>query len=174
MLPITTDRLGALLREYVRDTGATIDLLLVGGLALQAYGLAERATQDIDGELVGDPEPLAQYLRNHHIPADLGENMSGWSVVAMPPGYRDRASVFVEAPGLCIRLLAPVDFIIAKLRRGTELDLEDALYVARRFDVNAAAIQKAAEAAIGVSPKDTALFAFRKAVQLFCARLKNR
>ncbi|MBI5410372.1 MAG: hypothetical protein HZA21_00100 [Nitrospirae bacterium] len=172
-MPITTDRLGALLREYVRDTGATIDLLLVGGLALQAYGLVERATQDIDGELIGDPEPLAQYLRGHQIPADLGENMSGWSVVAMPPGYRDRASVFLEEPGLRMRLLSPADFIIAKLRRGAELDLEDALYVARRFGVTTTAVQNAAEAAIGASPKDTALFAFRKIVQLFCGRLEN-
>lgn len=173
MLPITTDQLRALLREYVRNTGASVDLLLVGGLALQAYGLVERATQDIDGELIGDPEPLAQYLRGHQIPADLGENMSGWSVVAMPPGYRDRASVFLEEPGLRIRLLSPADFIIAKLRRGTELDLEDALYVARRFGVTTAAVQNAAEAAIGASPKDTALFAFRKIVQLFCGRLEN-
>lgn len=171
MLPINTDQLSALLREYVRNTGASVDLLLVRGLALQAYGLAERATQDIDGELIGDPEPLAQYLRGHQIPADLGENMSGWSVVAMPPGYRDRASVFLEEPGLRIRLLSPTDFIIAKLRRGTELDLEDALYVARRFGVTTAAVQNAAEAAIGASPKDTALFAFRKIVQLFCGRL---
>lgn len=171
MLPINTDQLSALLREYVRNTGASVDLLLVVGLALQAYGLAERATQDIDGELIGDPEPLAQYLRGHQIPADLGENMSGWSVVAMPSGYRDRASVFLEEPGLRIRLLSPTDFIIAKLRRGTELDLEDALYVARRFGVTTAAVQNAAEAAIGASPKDTALFAFRKIVQLFCGRL---
>lgn len=171
MLPINTDQLSALLREYVRNTGASVDLLLVGGLALQAYGLAERATQAIDGELFGDPEPLAQYLRGHQIPADLGENMSGWSVVAMPPGYRDRASVFLEEPGLRIRLLSPTDFIIAKLRRGTELDLEDALYVARRFGVTTASVQNAAEAAIGASPKDTALFAFRKIVQLFCGRL---
>jgi len=171
LLPINTDQLSALLREYVRNTGASVDLLLVRGLALQAYGLAERATQDIDGELIGDPEPLAQYLRGHQIPADLGENMSGWSVVAMPPGYRDRASVFLEEPGLRIRLLSPTDFIIAKLRRGTELDLEDALYVARRFGVTTAAVQNAAEAAIGASPKDTALFAFRKIVQLFCGRL---
>lgn len=107
MLPITTDQLRALLREYVRNTGASVDLLLVGGLALQAYGLVERATQDIDGELIGDPEPLAQYLRGHQIPADLGENMSGWSVVAMSPGYRDRAAVFLEEPasalGCCPR-----------------------------------------------------------------------
>lgn len=172
MPPITTDRLIAFLREYVKSSGVSVDLLLVGGLALQAYGLAERATQDVDGELIGDPEALAQYLRSQRVPADLGENMSGWSVVAMPPGYRDRASVFVEEPGIRIRLLSPTDFVIAKLRRGTELDLEDALYVVRRFGVPPSTVQSAAEAAIDVSPKDTALFVFRKTVQLFIERLK--
>jgi hypothetical protein len=148
-----------------------VDLLLVGGLALQAYGYADRTTQDVDGELVGDIEPLVQFLREHQLPADLGENMSGWSVVAMPPGYRDRVSVLLEKPGLRLRLLHPTDFVIAKLRRGTDLDLEDAEYVARRFRVSAQAVRDAAEAAIAASPQDTAIFLFRKTVELFCGRM---
>lgn len=171
MLPVTTERLSKLLEEYVRQSGASVDLLLVGGLALQAYGYVDRATQDVDGEIAGDLEPLVAFLRQHDIPADLGENMSGWAVIAMPPGYRDRASVLCEQPGLRLRLLHPTDFVIAKLRRGTELDMEDAEYVARRFGVTSQATQEAAEAAIGASPKDTALFLFRKTVQVFCARL---
>ena len=172
LLPITTERLITLLSEYVRQTGNTLDLLLVGGLALQAYGYADRSTQDVDGEVVGDLEPLMEFLRKHQVPADLGENMSGWSVVAMPPGYRDRSSVLLERPGLRLRLLHPTDFIVAKLRRGTELDLEDATFVARRFGVIARAIRDAAEAAIAASPKDTSLFVFHKTVDLFCARLQ--
>ncbi len=168
---ITTDRLVALLDEYVRDTGRPVDLLLVGGLALRECGAADRVTQGVGGELVGDLDPLVEFLRRHGVPADLGENISGWSVVAMPPGYRDRASVLLKQPGLCIRLLDPVDFVIAKLRRGTDLDLEDAEYVARRFRLTHEAIRKAAEAAVAASPKDTALFLFRKTVDVFCARL---
>lgn len=171
MSPITIERLTTLLQAYVRQTGATVDLLLVGGLALQAYGYKDRTTQDVDGELVGDLDSLVQFLRAQQVPADLGENMSGWSVIAMPPGYRDRASVWFEQPGLRLRLLHPADFVIAKLRRGTDLDLEDAEYVARRFGVTAVEIQAAADSAIAASPKDTALFLFRKAVEAFCARL---
>jgi hypothetical protein len=162
----------ALLTEYVRKTGATVDLLLVGGLALQAYGEVDRATQDVDGELVGELAPLVQFLAERQVPADLGENISGWSVVAMPPGYRDRASVLVEKPGLRVRLLAPADFIIAKLRRGTDLDLEDAASVAKRFAVTAATVKAAADSALAASPQDTTLFAFRKTVDLFCGRIK--
>lgn len=46
---LTTERLSKLLEEYVRQTGASIDLLLVDGLTLQAYGYADRTTQDVDG-----------------------------------------------------------------------------------------------------------------------------
>ena len=171
LLPLTLDRLKTLLGEYVRETGKTVDLLLVGALALQAYGAEDRATQDLDGELIGELEPLVHYLRAHNVPADLGENISGWSVIAMPPGYRERASILADQPGLKIRLLAPTDFIIAKLRRGTELDLDDALFVARRFGVDTQTVRAAGESAIAASPQDTALFFFRKMLDLFCAKL---
>ena len=173
MSPITHSQLIAFLKEYVRDTGRSVDLLLVGGLALQAYGYADRSTQDVDAEVAGDLDSLARFLRERRVPADLGENISGWSVVAMPPGYRERASVLLEDSGLRLRLLHPVDFIIAKLRRGTELDIEDADYVARRFAITAQAVQDAAEAAVAASPRDTVIFLFRKTVEVFCARQKK-
>ena len=173
MPPFTLDRLSTLLATDVRETGKTVDLLLVGALALEAYGAEGRATQDVDGELMGELEPLVAYLREHQVPADLGENISGWSVVAMPPGYRARASILAEQPGLCIRVLTPTDFIIAKLRRGTDLDLEDAAFVAQRFGVTPDAIRAAADSAITASPQDTAVFFFRKTRDLFCARLST-
>lgn len=169
--PITHNQLITFLKEYVQDTGRSVDLLLVGGLALQAYGYTDRSTQGVNAEVMGDLDSLAGFLRQHQVPADLGENISGWSVVAMPPGYRERASVLLEDSGVRLRLLHPADFIIAKLRRGTEIDIEDALYVARRFGVASQAVQDAAEAAVAASPKDTVIFLFRKTVELFCARL---
>ena len=174
MSPITTERLIDLLGEYTAQEGRSVDLLLVGGLALQAYGYQDRATQDVDGEVIGDLDSLAAFLRDRGVPADLGENMSGWSVVAMPPGYRERASVWLDQPGLRLRLLHPVDFIVAKLRRGTDLDLTDAEFVARRFNVTPDAVRRAAEAAIAASPKDTTLFLFRKLVDLFCGTLARQ
>ena len=171
MPPITIDRLTALLGDYVRQTGTAVDLLLVGALALQAYGATDRATQVVDGEIAGELDALVDFLRTRDVPADLGENISGWSIIAMPPGYRDRATVFLEQPGLRIRLLHPTDFIVAKLRRETDLDLEDADYVARRFGVTPEAVREATEAAVAASPKDTALFLFRKTVDVFRARM---
>ena len=171
MPTITADWLIELLSEYVRQTGRVVDLLLIGALALQAYGYRDRLTQAIDGELAGPIEPLAQFLMAQNIPADLTQDLSGWSVVAMPPGYRDRATDLINRPELRVRLLAPADFIIAKLRRGTELDLDDATFVARRFSIPPTAIQESAEAAVAASRQDTALFLFRKTVELFCQHL---
>jgi hypothetical protein len=61
--------------------------------------------------------------------------------------------------------------VIAKLRRGTEQDLEDAQEVVIRFHLSSAEIQVAADSAIQASPKDTALFTFRKIVDVFCQRM---
>ncbi len=69
--------------------------------------------------------------------------MSGWSVVAMPPGYRERTTVFHREPGLTLRLLGPGDFVIAKLRWGTDQDLDDAAFVANKFVVTVSEIQDA-------------------------------
>jgi hypothetical protein len=79
--------------------------------------------------------------------------------------------VHLEDSGVRLRLLHPVDFVIAKLRRGTEIDIEDAIYVARRFGITPQAVQDAAEAAVSASPRDTVIFLFRKTVEVFCARL---
>lgn len=173
MPTLTTDHLIELLSRYVAETGGPIDLLLVGALALHAYGIPDRATRDVDGELDGSVRPLLDFLQRHEIPADLTQNFSGWSVVAMPPGYRGRAIDLVNRPGLRLRVLSPVDFILAKLRRGTDLDLDDGLLVARRYGLTAEDIRMSAAAAVAASPQDTALFLFQKTVDLFCRQLST-
>ena len=171
MPTITADRLIALLEQFVKTTGQPIDLLLVGALAMQCYGLRDRYTNDVDGELTGPLQPLVTFLTGEGVPADLTQDMSGWSIVAMPPGYRDRATDLLSHQNLRIRLLAPVDFVIAKLRRGIELALDDALYIVRQFQISRGAVEQAAAAAIAASPQDTALFLFQKTVELFCRQI---
>ena len=168
---LTAEQVIGLLTSYTRETGASVEVLLVGALALQAYGYQDRLTRDLDAEVVGPIEALTEFLSRHSIPADLTTNFSGWSVVAMPPGYRDRATDLVHQSNLHVRLLAPIDFVIAKLRRGTDLDLDDASFVANRFHLTSDQIRTAATAAIDASPKDTALFLFQKTVDLFCKSL---
>lgn len=174
MQPLTLKQIIRDLAEYHQETAHAVDLLLIGGLALQAYGFSERVTVDVDGELVGDLDSLITFLQKRQVPADLGENISGWSIVAMPPGYRERTSVWHEESGLRLRLLEPVDFIIAKLRRGTDQDLDDAEYVAKRYNILPKDVQASAESAVKASPQDTALFLFKKTVQNFCQRISSR
>lgn len=171
MSALTAEHVIGLLKNYIQETGASIDMLLVGALALQAYGYENRVTRDLDAEVVGSIEGLTEFLRRHSIPADLTTNFSGWSVIAMPPGYRERATDLTHQSNLRVRLLEPIDFVISKLRRGTDLDLDDAAFVAKRFHLTSDQITTAAAAALAASPKDTALFLFQKTVELFCKSL---
>lgn len=171
MPTLTVEHIIALLTQYVTETGEPVDALVVGALALHAYGITDRHTRDLDAELTGSLTPLLEYLTSHHIPADLTQNFSGWSIIAMPPGYRDRAIDLIKQPKLRVRVLSPVDFVIAKLRRGTELDLDDAFLVAQRHGVSAETIRASAQAALAASPQDTALFLFQKTVDFFCKDL---
>jgi hypothetical protein len=168
---LTLEHLIRLIKDYAAQTSTSVDLLLIGGLAMAGYGYPDRSTIDVDGELQEGVRTLRDYLSGHGIPSNLGQNISGWSIVAMPPGYRDRSTVLVDEPHLRIRLLAPVDFIIAKLRRGTEEDLDDAALVAGRFRITPDEIRRAATSAIAASLEDTALFLFEQTVQRFCERL---
>jgi hypothetical protein len=59
------------------------------------------------------------------------------------------------------------------LRRFTEEDIEDAIFVARKYNVEAAEIKRSAEVAIRNSPRDTALFVVRKNVDIFITKLQN-
>ena len=72
-----------------------------------------------------------------------------------------------------VKVLPPLDFIIAKLRRFTEEDIEDALFVVRKHTMKAQEVEKSAEEAIRHSVKDTALFLFRGNVQLFLERMRR-
>jgi len=170
---LTIEHLIELLTRYVADTDTSIDLLLVGALALHDYGVPIRATFDVDAELQGPLMPLRDYLVSRNIPADLTQNFSGWSVVAMPPGYRDRGIDLINQSHLRVRVLSPVDFVIAKLRRGTEQDLDDAFLVARQHHLSAETIRKSAREALAASPQDTTLFLFQKTIDLFCESLSS-
>ncbi len=173
MSPLSPDKVLSLLNEFTRHYQRPLQILLVGGLALHFYGLPDRATMDVDAEVKSGLEELFHFLKEHHIPADLSENFSGWSVIAMPPGYAERSGVALQSGRLEIKILAPADFIIAKLRRFTETDIQDALFVAKKHGVSPEEVNQAAESAISHSAKDTALFLFRRNVEEFLRIMKN-
>jgi hypothetical protein len=171
MPPLTVERLKLLLHDFVQQTGTPIDLILIGALATEAYGVGSRPTADLDAEVHGPLDALRDFLDKVGVPADLGANISGWSVIALPPGYQERTLPYYDASGVRLRLLHPRDYVIAKLRRGTEDDLEDARRVAQHFHFTGAEIRDAASAAVAASPADTAIFLFRRLVDHFCQTL---
>ena len=94
-------------------------------------------------------------------------------MVAMPPGYRERAQTVVRRANLTVKVLEPVDSIVAKLRRFTEEHIADALFVARKFQIAADQIARRADDAVQHSIKDTALFLFQGNVRLFLERMAS-
>ena len=57
------------------------------------------------------------------------------------------------------------------MRRFTEEDIGDAVFVARKYKIGADEIEKKAEESIRNSPKDTALFIFRKNIAIFISKI---
>lgn len=172
MLPLKLEDIMEILKEF-SCANNPLEIILLGGLSMQHYGLAERTTVDLDGEVKGNVDALFRFLKNKNIPSDIGEDISGWSIISMPPGYRERAIKIYSDDKLIVKVLNPVDFIVAKLRRFTEVDLNDALFVAKRFNVKPEDISSAVEDAIKNSPKDTSIFTFKKYLTVFIDKLRS-
>lgn len=159
------------LKAFSAQDKKKLRIILLGGLALHYYGMENRSTIDLDAEIEGDLEGVFNFLKSKKIPSDLSENISGWSVVAMPHGYRDRVSRVFQSEYLEVDILAPTDFVISKIRRFSEEDIEDALFVVKKYDLKKEDIAQAAKSAIAHSIKDTTLFLFQKNVDLFIKKL---
>ncbi|MFQ5900060.1 MAG: DUF6036 family nucleotidyltransferase [Thermodesulfobacteriota bacterium] len=171
MFQLDFEKIIELLKEFTEDKKEPLEVILIGGLALHYYGMKNRATIDIDAEVKGDIDGLFNFLKSKRIPSDIGENISGWSVISMPSFYRERTIVIYKDGLLTVKVLHPSDFIIAKLRRFTDEDLEDAVFVAKKFDLSQKDVKESANSAVENSPADTAIFIFRKNVELFLTHL---
>ena len=96
MSGVDLNKIIVLLREYSQKQKTVTKLIIVGGLALQHYGLKDRHTYDVDAEVRGNLDRLRTFLKSKGIPSDLGENISNWSVVSIPTGYQKRASTLYK------------------------------------------------------------------------------
>lgn len=161
------------LRKFTRVSGESIQVILLGGLAMHYYGMKNRKTIDIDAEVHGNVEKLQSYLKQKKWLTDIGEDVSRWSVISLPPDYRKKLLPVYSNHLLKVSVLEPTYFVVAKLRRGTEEDWNDALFVAKRYQLKKSKIKQASEAAIQNSPKDTSLFIFRKTVDGFLKKLSK-
>lgn len=173
MFQLDLKKIIELLKEFTTERKDALEIILIGGLALHHYGMENKKTVDIDAEVKGDVEGLFNFLKARKIPSDIGEDISDWSVINLPPLYRERTHIIYKDNLLTIKVLHPLDFIITKLRRFTEEDLEDALFVARKFNLKKEDVNETANKAIENSPVDTALFIFRKSVELFIKKMNQ-
>lgn len=157
-----------LLKQFVIEKKEPLELILVGALALPFYGVEFRDTYDLDAEIEkGNLEQLYYFLKSKGYESDLSENVSGWSIIPLPSGYRKRSKIVYQDKLLTVKILHPADFIIMKLRRGTDQDIEDALKVAKKQNLPVEELDRFYRKVLKESIKDTALFNFKKIYMIF-------
>jgi len=148
--------------EYLSSSDESAQLLLIGGLAMAAYGLS-RHTEDIDAEIKCSDKTydgLSNHLKSKGLAINMGEDISRWGIVPLPGGYRDRATVLYKEKNLVLKVLDPVDFVFSKLTRGTDLDFADVIDVIKKFRIESGDIIKREK--LIVYPKDPETLFFKK------------
>ena len=159
-----------------KGSGAIITI--VGGISIIAYGNKKRVTYDIDAEVnVKDKKFIDNAiieLEKLNLPADISDNVSRWGMIDIPSGYRDRTVFFRKVEDVEFRLLSPLDLIISKLRIFRDVDVDDAIFIADKFNVTIEEIKNAAQKSIQTSPRSTDLINFKKRLDYFAKELMKR
>jgi len=141
------------------------DKIIIGGAALLLYGV-ERGTSDIDFN-VDVPsfealEGVQSKLVELGIKADVSSNIEGWGIVPLPTGFRDR---LLDTEIERTKVLHPLDFVFAKLRRGTEQDIKDCIKV---YEVSGLTSDEVSDhMGLVQLPLDPASLDFKKKVAFF-------
>jgi len=156
------------LARKLAEKGLKARIIAVGRSALELYGIEAQYTQDIDFELIAGEEvwnEIEKVIEELGVRADYGEDFDRWSVVPMPKGYRERVKCVMKSGDVEICVLDPVDYLIAKLRRGTTEDEMDARAVVKKFNLRKGDISNRLEL---IEPiKDIEFFLFKKRMENF-------
>jgi hypothetical protein len=156
-----------LVRAIETTTTRPVEVILLGGLALTFYG-KRRKTVDLGAETPTlTARILSRLLQRIDIPADLSRNVSHWGMIDLPPGYRRRARRLFRMGRITVRVLSPLDLATSKLRVMRENDIEDAIYLIRRFNLTRLQIRRAMNLMIKTSIPSTDLFFFKKFMEAF-------
>lgn len=146
-----------------------LKVIICGGIAMIAYGMTERTTLDIDAEVEANFDVIEKLKKHIKLPVELTSDISRWSMIDIPKGYRERAVHFdaVKTKHINVYLLAPLDLIISKLRVFRDKDIDDAFFLVKKFGISKKDIQKASRLVIKSSPSSTELLRFKKIVDHF-------
>ena len=158
------------LDKAAQKTGAkNLRVILCGGLAAIAYGINERVTLDIDAEIDADFGVIESLTRYITFPAELTTDISRWSMIDIPDGYRDRVLPFEKfnTKNIKVFLLSPLDLVISKLRVFRDKDIQDALFLVKKFHINKLGILKASKQSAMQSPPSTEILRFKKNIKYF-------
>ncbi len=151
-----------------KNTDENIEIIVVGGTAMSFYG-DYRTTTDIDAEILNCPEDLykasLENLKENKIQFNIDEDFDSWGMVPMPSGYRERANLIYKEDNITVKTLEPVDFIISKLRRGADIDINDAEKIASRNNITEKAIRERASEIEFIKTEET--FWFKQRLEMF-------
>jgi hypothetical protein len=171
---VAEEAIGKLVGAVEKTTKRPIEIILLGGLAMALYG-RRRKTRDLDAEIPAmTGAQLGRLLQYIDIPVDLSKDVSHWGMIDLPPGYRGRAKRLWRKGRITVRVLSPLDLVMSKLRVMRESDIQDALYLIRRFKLTRLAVRRAMNRMIRTSIPSTDLFFFTKFMEGFLQKRVRR
>ena len=171
---VAQEAIDELVRAIEKTTTRSVEVILLGGLALTLYGM-RRKTRDLDAEIPAlTPRHLSRLLKQLDLPADLSRDVSHWGMIDLPPGYRRRAKTHSKKGRVTVRVLSPLDLVMSKLRVMRESDIRDALYLIRKFKITRLQLRRAMNRMIKVSIPSTDLFFFKTFMDGFLEKQVRR
>jgi len=154
------------LSEFVTED---IDIYLLGGCALITLG-ASRATQDIDFEIRGASdetiERIQQFCNDENIPVNFSEDAGMWGMISIN-NNRNTALPYSDFGKINVRILDPLDMSIGKLERFTDIDVQDVIFLIKKFSMKPEELLTVWAKALNKSTKSEKVFLFRKQVESF-------
>jgi len=138
--------------------------ILIGGSALPFYGCYHRGTFDmcieVEVQSMGELEAIQSSIKGVNPSCDVTGNIDGWCMIPLPTGFRDR----VKETGMpTLYILDPEDYVLSKLRRATQEDIQDALEVMKVQGLTVDLIQD--RASMITLPMDPVSFLFKQNLQ---------
>ncbi len=171
---VAQEAIDELVRAIEKTTTRPVDVILLGGLALTLYGM-RRKTRDLDAEIPAlTARHLSRLLAQINLPADISRDVSHWGMIDLPPGYRRRARQFLKKGRVTVRVLSPLDLAMSKLRVMRESDIQDALYLIRKFKITRLQLRRAMNRMIRISIPSTDLFFFKAFMDGFLEKQVRR
>lgn len=154
------------LSEFITED---IYIYLLGGCALIILG-ASRATQDIDFEIRGASdktiERIQQFCNDKNILVNFSEDAGMWGMISIN-NNRNTALPYSDFGKINVRILDPLDMSIGKIERFTDIDVQDVIFLIKKFSMKPEELLTVWAKALNKSTKSEKVFLFRKQVESF-------